>query len=171
MLPIFSTDTSTSVETDEDGQSNIRERTVLKASGESLRMCDSCYLSGVCPAYEPGEPCSFNFPVEVRTPAQLKSLLNSIIELQASRVAFAKFAEEVNGGYPEETVSKEMDRLFKMAESAKKVEERKERLTVSVEHEESGGAGGVLSAIFGRSAPQQPAVETDTIIAEVIEDS
>ena len=171
LLPIFSTDVSTSVETDEDGASVIRERTVLKASGDSLRMCDSCYLAGMCPAYTPGDPCAFNFPVEVRTPAQLKSLLNSVIELQASRVAFAKFAEEVNGGYPDETVSKEMDRLFRMAESAKKVEERRERLTVSVEHEESGNSSGVLSAIFGRSVPEPPSPSSDEIIAEVIEDS
>ena len=171
MLPIFGQETSTSVETDMDGNSQIRDRAVLRTSDETIRVCNSCYLAGVCPAYQVDASCSFNFPVEVRTHTQMKALLNSILELQASRVAFARFAEEVNGGYPEETVSKEMDRLFRMAESTKKVEERRERLTVSVEHEESGGSGGVLSAIFGRSVnPDPPAVEADTIIAEVVEE-
>jgi hypothetical protein len=174
MLPVFGTDSLVSVETDEDGQSEIKERAVLTTRSDSVRMCDSCYLSGVCPAYQPAESCAYNFPVEVRTPAQMRALLHSVLELQASRVAFAKFAEDVNGGYPDEVVSKEMDRLFVMAEKLKKVEERRERITVSVEHEESGppseSAGGVLSAIFGRSVPQPPAIETDVMIAQVIEE-
>ena len=170
MLPIFGTDSSVSVETDEDGQSEIRERPILTTRPDTVRQCDSCFLAGVCPAFEPNNSCAYNFPVEVRTHAQMRALLHSILELQASRVAFGKFAEDVNGGYPDDAVSKEMDRLFRMAESLKKVEERRERLTVSVEHEESGGSGGVLSAIFGKAMPQAPAIEADTVIAEVVEE-
>lgn len=171
MLPIFGVDTTTSVETTAAGGSEIRDRAVLRTSNETIRVCNSCYLAGMCPAFQADASCSFNFPVEVRTHTQMKALLHSVLELQAGRVAFARFAEEVGGGYPEETVSKEMDRLFTMAEKLKRVEEKRERLTVSVEHEESGGSGGVLSAIFGRSPnPDPPAIEADTVIAEVVDD-
>jgi len=94
------------------------------------------------------------------------------MELQATRVAFARFAEEVNGGYPDEVVGKEMDRLFRMAERMKKVDEKRERLTVSVESESSGGGTGVLSRIFGEKAQVEPppAIEADVVVAEIIED-
>jgi hypothetical protein len=104
----------------------------------------------------------------------MKALLSSIMELQATRVAFARFAEEVNGGYPDDVVGKEMDRLFRMAERMKKVEEKRERLTVSVESESSGGGTGVLSRIFGEKAqveppPDPPAVEAEVVVAEIMD--
>lgn len=170
-LPIFERHEVESLESDESGETTLQKRPHLRPSSETVRACDSCFLSSTCPAYEPASSCAFNFPVEVRTDSQLKSLLNSIMELQATRVAFARFAEEVNGGYPDEVVGKEMDRLFRMAERMKKVDERRERLTVSVESESSGGGTGVLSRIFGeRAAVEPPAIEADVIVAEIVED-
>lgn len=174
-LPIFVQEESEGLEEDEDGTASIRKRALLRASGETVRVCDSCFLSSTCPAYEAESSCAFNFPIEVRTDAQVKALLNSVMELQATRVAFARFAEEVNGGYPDEVVGKEMDRLFRMAQTVKRVEEKRERLTVSVESESSGGGTGVLSRIFGERAavdaqPAPAAITADVIVAEVIED-
>ena len=176
-LPIFTQETVEGLEDGEDGVSTIRKRSLLRSSGETIRSCDSCFLASTCPAYEPVSSCAFNFPVEVRTDAQVKALLNSIMELQATRVAFARFAEEVNGGYPDEVVGKEMDRLFRMAEKLKKVEEKRERLTVSLESESSGGGTGVLSRIFGERAqveaePPPAAISADIVVSEIIvEDS
>lgn len=171
-LPIFTQEESEGLEEDSDGSMAIRKRSVLRASSETIRVCDSCFLASTCPAFEAASSCAFNFPVEVRTDAQVKALLNSIMELQATRVAFARFAEEVNGGYPDAVVGKEMDRLFNMAEKMKRVDERRERLTVSLESESSGGGTGVLSRIFGERAfvEPQPALAADVIVAEIIED-
>lgn len=174
-LPIFAQEESEGLEEDPDGSMTIRKRALMRPSSETVRVCDSCFLASTCPAHEPASSCAFNFPVEVRTDAQVKALLNSVMELQATRVAFARFAEEVNGGYPDEVVGKEMDRLFRMAEKMKRVEEKRERLTVSVESESSGGGTGVLSRIFGErasvDAPPAPAsITADVIVAEVIED-
>jgi hypothetical protein len=173
-LPIFTQETVEGLEDGADGVSTIRSRSLLRASSETIRACDSCFLASTCPAYEAASSCAFNFPVEVRTDAQVKALLNSIMELQATRVAFARFAEEVNGGYPDEVVGREMDRLFRMAEKLKKVEEKRERLTVSVESESSGGGTGVLSRIFGeRAAVEQApaaAISADIVVAEIVED-
>lgn len=171
-LPIFERDEIEGLEEDESGIASIQKRSVMRASSETVRVCDSCYLASTCPAYEPGSSCAFNFPVEVRTDAQVKALLNSMMELQAARVAFARFAEEVNGGQPDLVVGQEMDRLFRMAEKMKKVDEKRERLSVTVESESSGGGTGVLSRIFGERA-QLPATQeqdVDTVVAEVVRD-
>ena len=168
-LPIFTQEESEGLEEDSDGTMSIRSRSLLRPSQETVRVCDSCFLASTCPAYEAASSCAFNFPVEVRTDAQVKALLNSVMELQATRVAFARFAEEVNGGYPDAVVGKEMDRLFSMAEKMKRVEEKRERLTVSLESESSGGGTGVLSRIFGERA-QVESVPADVIVAEIIED-
>ena len=92
---------------------------------------------------------SFNLPVEVKTKDQLKSLLNTIIEIQGSRVAFARFAEELNGGYPDPNTSQEIDRLFKIVKQLKELEENKEFVRMTVERQTSGG---VMSALFGEKA-------------------
>lgn len=171
-LPVFETREIESVESDESGEVSLKKRSHLRPASESIRACDSCFLVSTCPAYEPESSCAFNFPVEVRTDSQVKALLASMMELQATRVAFARFAEEVNGGYPDDVVGKEMDRLFRMAERMKKVEEKRERLTVSVESESSGGGTGVLSRIFGEKAQVEapPALDADVIVAEIVED-
>lgn len=176
-LPVFTTEKMDALETAADGTSGIRRRHVLHASSETVRVCDTCFLSSTCPAFEPEASCAFNFPIEVRTDAQVRALLHSMVELQATRVAFARFAEEVNGGMPDPAVGIEMDRLVRIADRVKRSEERKERLTVSVEAETMNGgvpgtaaAGGVLSRIFGDRA-SVPAPVADAIIQGELSDT
>lgn len=138
-------------ESDKDGQQTVREVPVLQSSAESYRKCDTCFLSASCPAYVPGNACAFHLPVELRTKTQIKALLDTMMEIQTARVAFARFAEEVNGGYPDPNVGKEMDRLLKMVESKSEMEQAKESLTLSVEAKSAGGPG-ILSALFGQRA-------------------
>jgi hypothetical protein len=167
-IPGFVGTEITGLEEHSDGSSSITTRRTLRLSDETVRVCDTCFLSSTCPAFERGSSCAFNFPIEVRTDAQVKSLLHSMIELQASRVAFARFAEETNGGYPDPVVGQEMDRLVRMSDRIQRFGERKERLTVSVEAESSGGGSGVLSRIFGERAAI-PAIDPEILVAEVIE--
>ena len=75
--------------------------------------------------------------------------MNAIIEMQAARVGFARFAEELNGGYPDPNTGQEIDRLFKIVGEIKKLEENKEVLRMTVERQSSGG---VMSALFGDRA-------------------
>ena len=84
-----------------------------------------------------------------RSKDQLKGLLNAIIEMQGARVAFARFAEELNGGYPDPNTGQEIDRLFKLVNQMKELEENKEFVRMTVERQTSGG---VLSALFGDRA-------------------
>ena len=169
-LPVFKQEEVSTLEEHTDGSTSIRSRGFLKSSSETVRVCDGCFLSSTCPAYEPGASCAFSFPVEIRTDAQVRALLHSVVELQATRVAFARFAEEVNGGMPDPVVGIEMDRLMRITDKVLRPNERRERLTVSVESETSGpeSGTGVLSRIFGSrvaSAPPEPV----PLIADVIQ--
>jgi hypothetical protein len=184
-LPVFGTTYAHSLENHPDGSASLTERPMLSITNSTVRVCDTCFLARQCPAYTPASDCSFTIPMEVRTDDQVKALLHSMVELQATRVAFARFAEEVNGGMPDPVVGQEMDRLIRMTDKVRKSDERRERLTVSVEAESIGpastqssapSAGGVLSRIFGERAAAQPVVyqepqarPADEIIGEVLE--
>jgi hypothetical protein len=148
-LPVFSVSTKRVFEKDELGRDVIKDVPVLNSSSDSLRQCDTCFVSQNCPAFKAASSCSFNLPVSVKTKDQLKALLNTIIEIQASRVAFARFAEELNGGYPDPNTSQEIDRLFKITKQMKELEENKEFVRMTVERQTSGG---VMSALFGDRA-------------------
>jgi len=173
-LPVFSINTKTIVDKDETGRDLIRDVPVLETTSTSLRQCNSCFVAANCPAFKPDNACAFSLPVEVKTKDQLKGLLNAIIEMQGARVAFARFAEELNGGYPDPNTGQEIDRLFKIVKSLKELEENKEFVRMTVERQTSGG---VMSALFGDRAntlkeiPNGGISEEDTtrIISESLE--
>lgn len=173
-MPVFNYEMKTIVDTDDEGNEILKDVPVVKGKGDSLRQCNTCFVASNCPAFKPNNTCAFNLPVEVKTKEQLKSLLNSIIEMQGQRVAFMRFAEEMNGGYADPNVSQEVDRLFKLVKSMKELEENREFVRITAERQASGG---VLSAIFGDRASalremEQPISEEDTteIIRKSVED-
>ena len=104
-------------------------------------------MAANCPAFKAQSACSFNLPVEVKTKDQLRALLNAIIEMQGARVAFARFSEELNGGYPDPNTGQEIDRLFKLVEQLKKLESNNEFVRMTLERQTSGG---ILSNLFGK---------------------
>jgi hypothetical protein len=69
--------------------------------------------------------------------------------MQGQRVAFARFSEELNGGYPDPNTGLEIDRLFKLVKILKDLESNNEFVRMTVERQT---AGGVLSALFGDRA-------------------
>lgn len=151
VLPSVGVSTVTSLIDGDDGTKVLSELPVITSSRATIRNCDTCFVSASCPAMKPGHECAFNLPVEIKTRDQLVFLLQTMIEMQSSRVAFARFAEELNGGYPDVTVSKEMDRLFKLISTMKKLEEDNSFVRMTVE---SRSGAGILSSIFGEKAAQ-----------------
>lgn len=147
-LPVFGVTHKTIVD-NENGRDVIKDVPVITSSQVSLRQCDTCFVAANCPAFKPQSACAFNLPVEVKTKEQLRSLLNTIIEMQGSRVAFARFSEELNGGYPDPNTGQEIDRLFKIVKQLKELESNNEFVRMTVERQTSGG---VLSALFGEKA-------------------
>jgi hypothetical protein len=149
-LPVFGYQMKTVVET-EDGIDILKDVPVVQTQYASLRQCNTCFVSANCPAFKENNTCAFNLPVEVKTRDQLKALLTAIVEMQGQRVAFMRFAEEMNGGYSDPNVSQEIDRLFKLVKTVKELEESKEFIQITASRNSSGG---VLSAIFGDRASQ-----------------
>jgi hypothetical protein len=148
-LPSLGVTTKTVTDYDPEGREFLRDAPLINSNSNSLRQCNTCFVAANCPAFKPDNTCAFSLPVEVKTKDQLVSLLNAIIEMQGARVAFARFAEELNGGYPDPNVGQEVDRLFKLVKNMKELQENREFIKMTVERQ---GAGGVLSAIFGDKA-------------------
>jgi hypothetical protein len=144
-LPVFGYEVKTEV--DDDG--TIKDVSVMHSQEVSLRACDTCFVASNCPAFKPQSVCAFKLPVDVKTKEQLKSLINAIIEMQGQRVAFMRFAEEMNGGYADPNVSQEIDRLFKLIKTTKELDDSREFIRMTVERQ---GSAGVLSSIFGERA-------------------
>jgi hypothetical protein len=173
-LPVFGYKMKTVVETDDDGKDVLMEVPVVQTQQSSLRQCDTCFVAANCPAFKPQNTCAFNLPIEVKTKDQLKALMTSMIEMQGQRVAFMRFAEEMNGGYADPNVSQEVDRLIKMVKEVNDMASDKEFVQITASRQSSGG---VLSAIFGDRAqalkelPEALREETVTkIIQSSIED-
>lgn len=148
-LPVFDFDVASIIERDEDGKDVIKDVPVIKSQHGSLRMCNTCFVADNCPAFKPNTQCAFKLPVEVKTKEQLKALINAMIEMQGQRVAFARFTEEMNGGYPDPNVSQELDRLFKMLKTTKDLDDSQSFIRMTVEGRASTG---VLSNLFGDKA-------------------
>lgn len=115
-----------------------------QANDASLRMCDSCDLSTVCPRYDAGAACAFQIPSDLNG----EEVLQVILKWQFDRIAFGVFAEQVNGGQPLPKTGQEMDRYMKMLTSVKELRKPDEPIA------------GALSAILADLRPPQE--EDDT---------
>ena len=147
---------------------------VIRYQSNPLRQCDSCYLAARCPAFREHSDCGFKLPVEIRTKDQLSAILQAMLEMQASRVLFARFAEELEGQGLDPALSSEMDRLFSLIDKFKNISDSRDMMRIEVE---ARGSAGVLSRLFGQRAGevsrQLPggglnASKTDQFIADVI---
>jgi hypothetical protein len=170
-LPVFGYKMKTVVDTDEDGKDVLKDVPVINSQQSSLRQCDSCFVAANCPAFKPQNMCAFNLPVEVKTKDQLKALLTTIIEMQGQRVAFMRFAEEMNGGYADPNLSQEIDRLLKLVGNVNEMDQNKEFIQITASRQSSGG---VLSAIFGDRAQalkELPETLKEDTVTKIIQQS
>jgi len=165
VLPVFGVTNKLIVDKDENGRDIIKNAPILSSSTQSLRQCDTCFVAANCPAFKPQNACAFNLPVSIQTKDQLRGLLNTVIEMQGARVAFARYSEELNGGYPDPNTGVEIDRLFKIIEQLKKLESNNEFVRMTVERQTSGG---VLSSIFGDKASILKELPNDGLTEEAV---
>jgi hypothetical protein len=125
------------------------ETSVIRYNSSPLRQCDSCYLASRCPAFQEHSECGYRLPIEIRTKDQLQAMLTALIEMQASRVLFARFAEELEGQGLDPALSAEMDRLFSLVDRFKNISDSRDLMRIEVE---ARGSSGVLSRLFGQKA-------------------
>ena len=140
----------------------------------TLRQCDVCSLSTVCPKYRPNSTCGFSIPVTLRTKTDIQNMMSALLELQGQRVLMAKFSEDLLSQGTSAETSAEMDRFFRLLESSKRIVEDRQTLTISASGSNAGG--GMLSSLFGsrvgEANRQLPApVESDDVIndAEIVD--
>lgn len=151
----------------------------IARTGQSLRQCDSCYLSARCPEYRGGHECAYHFPVKLESMDQLKAMCNLILEMQVDRAMFGAFAEQLEGQGADVTVSKEFDRVFRMVEAIRNLHDDRDVFSLKVE---ARSGAGVIDRIFGSKVSdrmtQLPVpVDTNSVMnelgitdAEVVED-
>jgi hypothetical protein len=171
---IVSMGTQTGSDQDEYIEIDPQETPVIRYQSSPLRQCDSCYLAARCPAFREHSECGYKLPVEIRSKDQLTAMLQAMIEMQASRVLFARFAEELEGQGLDPALSSEMDRLFSLIDKFKNISDTRDMMRIEVE---ARGSAGVLSRLFGPKAGeisrQLPgggfdASRTDQFISDVI---
>lgn len=104
----------------------------------SLRQCDNCYLSTVCPKYQPETACAYELPVEIKSDAQWEAASQVLLEMQFQRISFAAFAEQLEGGGLTARLGQEMDRFYKMLGNVK-----------ALKTPDVNASSGALSRIFG----------------------
>lgn len=151
---------------------------VIRSSGTSMRQCDSCYLASRCPAFKPQAECAYKLPIEIKTKDQLSAVIQAMIEMQTSRVLFARFAEELEGQGMDPSLSAEMDRLFRLIQQSKDISDTRDLIRIEME---ARGSSGAISRIFGPKVGEHmqqvsnpmPAGELDAFIedAEVLSDT
>lgn len=140
------------VSEDEDTGIPGNSAPTIHLSNTNVRHCDSCYLASKCYAFKEHAECAFSLPVEIRTKKQLEAATQAIIEMQMSRVLFAKFAEELEGAGIDPALSAEMDRLMRLIAAKKDIEDTRDVFKMEVQARGSGQ--GVLSRIFGSKAEE-----------------
>jgi hypothetical protein len=136
----------TLAEQGEDGEISMETVSTIRYNSNLLRQCNNCYLSSRCPAFRENAECGFKLPIEIKTKDQLQSALRAMLEMQVSRVLFARFAEELEGQGLDPALSDEIDRLFSFVEKFKDISDTRDMVRLEVE---ARGSSGVLSRLFG----------------------
>lgn len=125
----------------------------VKIRSESMRICDTCFLAGKCPMFEPGSTCAYDIPIVVETKEQLHALMNTMVSMQSQRVLFMKMAEDIEGGYADPNLSLEIDRLGKLIEKKHNIEQEGFSLTVTAKQ---SGEMNMVERIFGDIGNTKP---------------
>jgi hypothetical protein len=131
----------------------FEDRLPMPSPEKSVRVCSSCYVASSCPAFQPEAECAYRLPIQLRTRDELLTFLHGTIEMQAQRVMFGRFVEELEGGYPDVNLSNEIDRLVKLVKELRDIEDNRDSLKINVE---ARAGAGMISRIFGAQPPAEP---------------
>jgi hypothetical protein len=151
---------------DGEGRDVIEETSSLAASTTSSRVCDTCYLSRNCPAFNPGHTCAYAIPLEIRTKDQLQAAMRAMVEMQGQRVLFARFAEELDGQGADPSVSGELDRFFRLLKDMKDISDTRDVLKLQME---AHAGAGMLSRLFGAEVGQRARTVSPMATDDVID--
>ncbi len=161
----------------DSGSNEVVKHLLPVVESKPLRTCNTCFVRAECPAFEEDSTCAYTLPVEVRNGMQRKALIDGVVEIQAQRVAFMRFREELSGGYADPNLSQEIDRLMKIFSTLAEIEDSRDTFKMTVEAKTKAG---VLSRLFGRDAGEasmaanghaMDAVDTDRTSGRIVRGS
>ena len=110
---------------------------------EMGRYCNTCFLGGKCPNFEPDSTCNISILPEIEKGEDLLDVLKTMLSIQSDRVMMATFMEKVQGGYVDGNVSKEISMLMGMAKDFKDIIDNRDEVVIKAK------GAGVISKIFG----------------------
>lgn len=142
LLPILAEPDGNSYE-DEDG--NLRPRLAIRS--DSLRKCDMCAVSQVCPMYQKGARCAFKIPISVTNKGEREAVDELLLDMQLQRVLEERTFEQLRGEGVSKQASAELDRYVRMREGVQRARTVRSEATLTVQANQPGA----LSALFGAS--------------------
>lgn len=175
LLPILDLDVHTPHQSNDDesldgeGSSPRQVSVGVARSGQTLRQCNSCYLSSRCPEMRADTECAYEFPVKLQSMDQLKRMCQVILEMQVERAMFGAFAEQLEGQGADPTVSKEFDRVFSMVEKLRDLNDDRDVFSLKVE---ARSGAGVIDRIFGANVTDKMTelptpVDTNSVVEQL----
>lgn len=132
------------------GTKSQEEGPELIAQGSTVRSCDNCNLAGACPEFRDHSACAYGFSVEIRTRDQWEAASHFLLETQMQRIAFAHFAEQVEGQILTPRLGQEMDRFYKLLTAHKDLEQKPDPTP-----------GGAMSKFFPAAPPLEQRSSND----------
>lgn len=145
-------------------KNKVRPRISLKEIDFLGLNCEVCYIRDTCPERLDGAMCSIDWGNQDKQRMTPEEVLDFMIEIQTKRIARAQMFEELDGGMPDETLSKELDKLRNMNEQ--RIYMRQEKFSLRIEATSSGNQLGgspqqsILQRIFGGAIGGQQQIES-----------
>jgi hypothetical protein len=119
--------------------------------GKSVPLiCDNCYVRDKCPKFKSAQECVFTSEgTPIETVADIKRVINGILALQVQRINQARVIENLDGGYPDGSLSAELDRFMEHVQILKELSDTRDTLEVRAR------GTGIISKIFGEIAKKK----------------
>lgn len=129
----------------EERRALIKSEVKTSPLGKGVELnCDHCYVRDRCPEFKPAQECVFQQDVpKIETGADIRGAIMSLLSLQVQRINTARNIENLDGGYPDSSLSAEMDRFVELARILKEMADPRDTVDLRVKGK------GIISQIFG----------------------
>ncbi len=136
----------------EERRSLIKAEVKQTPLGKSVGLiCDHCYVRDRCPEFKSGQSCVFQKDIpNIETGADIRGAIMSLLSLQVQRINTARNIENLDGGYPDGSLSAEMDRFVELARMLREMSDQRDTLDLHVK-----GGPGIITQIFGDMLKRQ----------------
>ncbi|MBI3292113.1 MAG: hypothetical protein HYZ73_04805 [Elusimicrobia bacterium] len=129
----------------EEKRSLIKAEVKTTPLGKNVALiCDNCYVRDKCPMFKPAQECVFTSDrPAIESVADIMQVIKSLLAVQVQRINQARNIENLDGGYPDGSLSAEMDRFVDYARTLKDLGDTRDTLDIRARGK------GIISQIFG----------------------